>query len=99
METRTHAERINGCLADLESNAMSLTACWDGELDPIGAFSQLGYLHEKGGTGRGSGTVAAQGDREDQRLGSARTSRVTLIVCYASAICRISCSKRCRASV
>jgi hypothetical protein len=35
----------------------------------------------------------------DQRLGSAGTSRVTLIVCYASAICRISCSKRCRASM
>ena len=49
METHTHAERINGCLADLESNAMKLTACWDGELDPIGAFSQLGYLHEKVG--------------------------------------------------
>ena len=26
---------------------MRLAACWDGELDPIGALSQLGYLHEK----------------------------------------------------
>jgi hypothetical protein len=24
-----------------------LAACWDGELDSIGAFSQLSYLHEK----------------------------------------------------
>lgn len=28
---------------------MRIAACWDGELDPIGAFSQLGYLHEKVG--------------------------------------------------
>lgn len=41
METHTHAQRINACLADLESNMMRLAACWDGELDPIGAFSQL----------------------------------------------------------
>ena len=26
---------------------MRLAACWDGELDVIGAFSQIGYLHEK----------------------------------------------------
>jgi len=26
---------------------MRLAACWDGELDPIGAFSELSYLHEK----------------------------------------------------
>lgn len=26
---------------------MRLAACWDGELDQIGAFSQVGYLHEK----------------------------------------------------
>lgn len=49
METHTHAQRINACLADLESNTMRLAACWDGELDPIGAFSQLSYLHEKVG--------------------------------------------------
>ncbi len=49
METHTHAQRINACLADLESNMMRLAACWDGELDPIGAFSQLSYLHEKVG--------------------------------------------------
>lgn len=49
METHTHAQRINASLADLESNTMRLAACWDGELDPIGAFSQLTYLHEKVG--------------------------------------------------
>ena len=79
METHTYAQRINACLADLESNAMRLAACWDGELDPIGAFSQLSYLHEKVGRG-GCCTVAEQGDREDQRLGPAGASRVTLIV-------------------
>ncbi len=52
-----HAERINACLADLESIMMRLAACWDGELDPIGAFSQLSYLHEK--VGRVCGPVAA----------------------------------------
>ena len=26
---------------------MRLAACWDGELDQIGAFSQIAYLHEK----------------------------------------------------
>ena len=49
METHTRAQRINGCLADLESNTMGLAACRDGELDPMGAFSQLSYLHEKVG--------------------------------------------------
>jgi hypothetical protein len=26
---------------------MRLAACWDGEMDAIGAYSQLAYLHEK----------------------------------------------------
>ena len=37
METHTHADWVN----------RSLAACWDGELDSIGAFSKIGYLHEK----------------------------------------------------
>jgi len=47
METHTRAEWVNRSLAELESNTMRLAACWDGELDSIGAFSQIGYLHEK----------------------------------------------------
>ena len=47
METHTHAGWINSSLAELESNTMRLAACWDGELDSIGAFSQISYLHEK----------------------------------------------------
>ncbi len=31
----------------LEGYTMRLAACWDGEMDPIGAYSQLAYLHEK----------------------------------------------------
>ena len=47
METQDQASRINQELAALEGYVLSLSACWDGELDPIGAFSQLSYLHEK----------------------------------------------------
>jgi hypothetical protein len=49
METSGEAERINSDLCGLESYTMRLAACWDGELDAIGAFSQLAYLHEKAG--------------------------------------------------
>ena len=31
----------------MKNLASRLAACWDGELDAIGAFSQLAYLHEK----------------------------------------------------
>ena len=47
METSGESEKINSELCVLESNTMRLAACWDGELDAIGAFSQLAYLHEK----------------------------------------------------
>lgn len=47
METKERASRINSELCVLEGNVLRLAACWDGELDPIGAFSQLAYLHEK----------------------------------------------------
>lgn len=47
METKEQASRINSELCVLEGNVLRLAACWDGELDPIGAFSQLAYLHEK----------------------------------------------------
>ncbi len=47
METKERASSINSDLCALESNVLRLAACWDGELDPIGAFSQLAYLHEK----------------------------------------------------
>ena len=47
METKERASRINSELCALESTVLRLSACWDGELDPIGAFSQLAYLHEK----------------------------------------------------
>ena len=30
METDTHAQRINACIADLDSNTMRIAACWDG---------------------------------------------------------------------
>ena len=49
METKEEAERINADLCGLESYTMRLAACWDGEMDGIGAFSQLAYLHEKAG--------------------------------------------------
>ncbi len=47
METHAEAVTINGHLCELENLTMRLAACWDGELDPIGAFSQIAYLHEK----------------------------------------------------
>jgi hypothetical protein len=47
METLDEAETINRHLCELENLTMRLAACWDGELDPIGAFSQLSYLQEK----------------------------------------------------
>jgi len=47
METHAEASAINMLLCELENLTMRLAACWDGELDPIGAFSQLSYLHEK----------------------------------------------------
>lgn len=47
METHTEASTINRHLCELENLTMRLAACWDGEFDPIGAFSQLAYLHEK----------------------------------------------------
>jgi hypothetical protein len=47
METYAEASMINTHLCELENLTMRLAACWDGELDPIGAFSQLSYLHEK----------------------------------------------------
>lgn len=47
METKGQAEHINTDLCTLEGLTMRLSACWDGELDPIGAYSQLAYLHEK----------------------------------------------------
>ena len=49
METGAEAERVNSELCGLESYTMRLAACSDGELDAIGAFSQLAYLHEKAG--------------------------------------------------
>ena len=47
METHAEASTINMYLCELENLTMRLAACWDGELDPIGAYSQLTYLHEK----------------------------------------------------
>jgi hypothetical protein len=47
METHAEAEGINRHLCELENLTMRLAACWDGELDQIGAFSQIAYLHEK----------------------------------------------------
>jgi hypothetical protein len=47
METHAEASTINMHVCELENLTMRLAACWDGELDPIGAFSQLSYLHEK----------------------------------------------------
>ena len=47
METHAEAAAINRHLCELENLTMRLAACWDGELDRIGAFSQIGYLHEK----------------------------------------------------
>jgi hypothetical protein len=34
-------------LCELDNLTMRLAPCWDGEVDPIGAFSQLAYPHEK----------------------------------------------------
>lgn len=47
METHAEASTINVHLCELENLTMRLAACWDGELDAIGAFSQIAYLHEK----------------------------------------------------
>jgi len=47
METRDEPQTINMHLCELESLTLRLAACWDGELDGIGAYSQLSYLHEK----------------------------------------------------
>lgn len=47
VETHAEASTINTELCGLENLTMRLAACWDGELDAIGAFSQLSYLHEK----------------------------------------------------
>ena len=47
METREEACTINSELYALESYTMRLAACWDAEMDAIGAYSQLAYLHEK----------------------------------------------------
>lgn len=47
METHAQAAAINRHLCELENLTMRLAACWDGELDMIGAFPQIGYLHEK----------------------------------------------------
>jgi hypothetical protein len=47
METQSEATAINRELCALENYAMRLGACWDGEMDPIGAYSQLSYIHEK----------------------------------------------------
>jgi hypothetical protein len=47
METHAEAAAINRHLCELENLTMRLAACWDGELDRIGAFSQIAYLHEK----------------------------------------------------
>jgi hypothetical protein len=45
METKGEAETINRDLCALEGYTMRLAACWDGEMDGIGAYSQLAYLH------------------------------------------------------
>ena len=50
METQTGAEAINRELCALENFTMRLAACWDGEMDAIGAYSQLAYIHEKAET-------------------------------------------------
>jgi len=47
METQAEATAINTDVCALESYTMRLAACWDGEMDAIGAFTQLAYLHEK----------------------------------------------------
>ncbi len=47
METHAEASTVNMHLCELENLVMRLAACWDGELDPIGAYSQLAYVHEK----------------------------------------------------
>jgi hypothetical protein len=47
METGAEAEKLNMNICALESYTMRLAACWDGEMGPIGAYSQLAYLYEK----------------------------------------------------
>ena len=47
METQNEAATINGELCALENYTMRLAACWYGEMDAIGAYSQLAYIHEK----------------------------------------------------
>jgi hypothetical protein len=47
MTARGVAAAANMNLCALESYTMRLAPCWDGELDAIGAYSQLAYVHEK----------------------------------------------------
>jgi hypothetical protein len=47
MVTHAEASTINMHVRELQNLTMPLAAYWDGNLDPIGAFSQLSYLHEK----------------------------------------------------
>jgi hypothetical protein len=65
METGAEAERLNMNLCALESYTMRIAACWDGEMDPVGAFSQLAYLHEKAD---GAERAAAEIRRAIERL-------------------------------
>jgi len=63
METLDEASTINRHLCELENLTMRLAACWDGELDPIGSFSQLTYLDEKGRARRAGRALDPRGDR------------------------------------
>jgi hypothetical protein len=65
METKGEAQGINMNLCALESNTMRLAACWDGEMDSIGAYSQLAYLHEKA---QGAEEAAAEVREAIERL-------------------------------
>ena len=46
LETKEEASTINSELCGLESYTMRLAACWDADMDAIGAYSQLASLHE-----------------------------------------------------
>ena len=49
METLDQATTIDRHLCELENLTMRLAACWDGELDPIGAFYSAVVPPREGG--------------------------------------------------
>src|SRR4051794_15160588 len=81
METHAEASMINMHLCELENLTMRLAVCWDGEPDPIGAFSQLSYLHEKAERAEEAARHIREAVERIRGLGSGATPRVAALRC------------------